>query len=61
MGGVSIYGGATEGSLTVRHLIHSYLEITAGLRDLGIMRTVLSLQSDYAEWLIADRRGGGRR
>ena len=41
----------------VRDLIRSYLEARAGLKELGILRTERSLQSDYAEWLGANRLG----
>jgi hypothetical protein len=41
----------------VRDLIRSYMEARAGLKELGILRTERSLQSDYAEWLVANRLG----
>ena len=40
-----------------RHLICCYLEARVGLKELGVLRTERSLQSDYAEWLVAHRLG----
>jgi hypothetical protein len=45
--------------LVARHLIRCYLDARAGLKELGILRTERLLQSDYSEWLVADRLGLG--
>ncbi len=49
--------GRKEDLPVAKHLIRCYLEARAGLQELGILRTGRSLQSDYAEWLVADRLG----